>query len=65
MQITYNGRHTEGVFVSIEGGEVFVAHGGTAEVPDDVATRLLDEQPDAFTTTVSKKAVAKAEEAES
>lgn len=63
MQLTYQGRHTEGVFVVVDGGEVFVGHGDSAEIPDDVAAKLLDEQPEAFVKTTGRKA-AKAEEAE-
>jgi hypothetical protein len=62
MKLTYQGRHTEGVFVVVPGGEVFIAHGATEDVPDDVAAKLLDEQPDAFVKVTGRKAV-EAEEA--
>lgn len=64
MQLTYQGRHTEGVFVVVDGGEVFVGHGDSAEIPDDVAAKLLDEQPEAFIKTTKATKAAKAEEAE-
>lgn len=63
-QVTYVGRHRDGVFVPDGGGgDIFIAHGDTAEVPDDIAAALVDEQPDAFQVPKSRKA--KAEEAES
>lgn len=64
MQVTYSGRHSEGVCVVLDDGEVFIGHGDTAELPDDVAVKLCEEQPDAFTIkSAPKKAASKAEEA--
>jgi hypothetical protein len=55
MLIKYEGRHTEGVFVSNGAdGETFIGFGEVAEVPDEIAEALISEQPDAFTKSTRK-----------
>lgn len=53
MQIKYIGRHRAGVEVA----GVFVEHGATAEIPDDVAASLLrqDDQWEPVKAAPSKK----------
>lgn len=38
MKITYTGRHTGGIFLP---GDVFVGHGETVNVADDLAAELV------------------------
>jgi hypothetical protein len=57
MLITYIGRHSEGVFVPDgSGGEIFIEHGASVVVPDEIAEALCDEQPDSFVPDVAKPA---------
>ena len=57
MKLKYQGRHTGGVVIPTPAGDVFIAFGAVADVDDDIASKLLVEQPDAFKkVTATKKA---------
>lgn len=61
-QVTYRGRHTNGVFVPHNGIEYAIGHEETAELPAELADKLADEQPDAFVIESKRKNAPKSEE---
>lgn len=64
MQLTYQGRHTEGVFVVSGDAEIFIGHGETVEVDDELGAKLMNEQPEAFVSDVKPAKSTKSKEAE-
>ena len=60
MKVKYEGRSTGGRWIPAPGGEIFVGHGETVEVPEDIARGLLEQS--GYTAAKAAKAV-KAEEA--
>lgn len=53
MQVTYNGRHTNGVEVGPD--SIPIGFGETVDLPDDLAKQLCEQAPAEFTATPTKK----------
>lgn len=63
MELTYRGPNGAGVHVPIDGGVLFFPPGKAVDAPDELAKRLLEEQPAVWSSEDDRAPKAKRKQA--